>query len=149
MVCSRTSPVSDWTFRQLNHQAGHLGPALVWLRAWEAGMQLLTLGDWCVPGHPLHDASRPSDFLLSHLTLFTRRDTAHAATWHATLQATVQVRPQPAPSGHPGLTSIHIHVNASVCKSLPFSCSCAAALQLCTHEASFQARHARIIQTPK
>jgi len=52
--------------------------------------QLLTLGDWCVPGHPLHDAARPSDFLLSHLTMFLRRDFAHAETWEATLEATVR-----------------------------------------------------------
>lgn len=87
----------------------------IWLRVGETGLQLLTLGDWCVPGHPLHDAARPSDFLLSHLTLFSRRDTAHAATWGATLQATVQVHPQPAPPGHPGRSSIQIHVNISVC----------------------------------
>lgn len=57
-------------------------------------LQLLTLGDWCVPGHPLHDAARPSDFLLSHLTMFLRRDFAHAETWEATLEATVRVRGQ-------------------------------------------------------
>ncbi len=53
--------------------------------------QVLTPGDWCGPGHALHAVARPSDFLLSHLALFAAEDEAHASTWTACLEATLQV----------------------------------------------------------
>ena len=52
---------------------------------------MLTLGDWCVPGHELRAVARPSDFMLTHLALFGAEDKDNAATWAACFDATLQV----------------------------------------------------------
>ena len=57
-------------------------------------MQVLTLGDWCVPGHKLHGIARPSDFMLTHLSMFAAEDRDNVATWAACFDATLQVMPK-------------------------------------------------------
>lgn len=52
---------------------------------------MLTLGDWCVPGHELRAVARPSDFMLTHLALFGAEDEDNVATWAACFDATLEV----------------------------------------------------------
>lgn len=54
-------------------------------------MQVLTLGDWCVPGHELRAVARPSDFMLTHLALFAAEDEDNVKTWGACFDATLEV----------------------------------------------------------
>jgi hypothetical protein len=54
-------------------------------------LQVLTLGDWCVPGHELRAVARPSDFMLTHLALFGAEDEDNVATWAACFDATLEV----------------------------------------------------------
>jgi len=49
----------------------------------------LTLGDWATPGTTLGDATRASDFILSHLVTF--RDVDPDRNWQAVIDATLNV----------------------------------------------------------
>lgn len=81
--------------------------------------QLLTLGDWCVDGHALHDAARPSDFMLSHLLLFSQRDKERAATWAACLEATIQAVEAQFDQNPTGLMADFVMYNHDSCRFEP------------------------------
>ena len=92
VLCLEQPSALNWQPKQRRHRRPfhHSQSRFIALNAGPQS-QVMTLGDWCVEGHKLRAVARSSDFLPSHLALFAEEDTAHAATWTACLDATLQV----------------------------------------------------------
>lgn len=56
-----------------------------------AATQMTTPGDFATPGSKYYALSRPSDYMLSHLTRFAAEDTARSDKWQMVLDASVKV----------------------------------------------------------